>query len=108
MDIQKKLQRVTPEILSEFLYKRSVRVFGCLLCGSEDCRVPQTAIINPDLSSGAVFVDATMVDANGQSQAIMNYHYRLICGNCGYTHFISALPVNEWLDEKGRPEGEVH
>lgn len=105
MDIQNKLQRVTPELLSEFLYKRGVKVFRCLLCGSEDCRIPQTTI-NRGMPNEATFVDAIKADENFQSlDAITNYQYRFICMGCGYVHFISALPIKDWLDEEERREG---
>lgn len=103
MDIQKKLERVTPELLSEFLYKRGVKVFRCMLCGGEDVAIPQRTI-NPCQSNEVIIADATMGDANGHPQAIMNYQYRVICKECGYVHFISALPIKDWLDK--REEGE--
>lgn len=97
---QRRLEKVTAELLSEFLYKRGVPVVKCLLCSSEDIVIPQTRLLQsgPDGRSSATYVDFIKVDAGGPPLSLMHYQYRLICKNCGFTSHLAVWPVLQWLE----------
>ncbi|WP_064511711.1 hypothetical protein [Buttiauxella gaviniae] len=101
LTLQRRLEQVTPALLSEFLYKRGIPVFTCLLCGSEDIGIPECGVIQtgPDGSERKTFVDYIKLEADGPPSSIMQYQYRVICRNCGFTHHIAVWPVLKWVEE---------
>ncbi|MGQ8844007.1 hypothetical protein ACUTQW_16420 [Serratia sp. TSA_7] len=98
--LQNRMERVTPDLLSEFLFTQGVQTFRCLLCGSEDIGIPQCNVhkSGPEGSSSVTFVDYIKLDASGPPHSLMHYQYRVICRNCGFTHHIAVLPVLEWVE----------
>lgn len=101
LTLQGRLEKVTPELLSEFLFKRGVETFRCLLCGSENIGIPQCDVLQtgPEGSSSKVFVDYIKLDADGPRFSLMHYQYRIICRNCGFTHHLAVWPVLKWIEE---------
>ena len=99
--LQRRLSKVTPDLLSEFMFKRGVETFRCLLCGSEDVGIPQCRehISGPDGSMTKAYVDYIKVDADGPPFSLMHYQYRIICRNCGFTHHIAVWPVLKWIED---------
>lgn len=93
--LHKMMSKISPELLSEFLYKRGVKDVRCVFCDSEDVVVPQTTI-NPNQPDEVTFIDYVKVDGSGPPFSLMHYQYRLICRNCGYTHNLAVYPVMKW------------
>lgn len=100
LTLQRRLEKVTPDLLSEFLFKRGIEVFRCLLCGSEDIGIPQCNVhqSGPDGASSRSFVDYIKLDAGGPRFSLMHYQYRIICRNCGFTHHVAVWPVLKWIE----------
>lgn len=107
LTLQRRMEKVSPELLSEFLFKRGIETFKCLLCGSEDIGIPQCNLLQsgPDGSVSKTFVDYIKLDADGPPFSLMHYQYRIICRNCGFTHHLSVWPVLKWIEE-GREDGK--
>ncbi|MFP9470044.1 hypothetical protein AB6D37_15085 [Pectobacterium brasiliense] len=101
LKLQEKLEKVTPELFSEFLYKHGVPVVQCLTCGSEDIGIPQTQTISigPNGSSQSHYVDFIKLEAGGPPHSLTHYQYRLICNNCGFTSHFAVYPVVKWIEE---------
>ncbi|MEQ9886190.1 hypothetical protein [Pectobacterium zantedeschiae] len=101
-EVHERLSKVSPELLSEFLYKRGVHVVKCLMCGSEDIGIPQTQelIVYPAGSGTKVYVDYVRVESAGPNYSIMKYQYRLICRNCGFISNLAVWPVLTWIEEE--------
>lgn len=99
--LESRLEKVSPKHLSEFLYKRGVPVFQCLLCGSEDIGIPEVGLttVGPDGGESITYVSYVKLDAPGPPFSIMDYQYRVICRNCGFTHHIAVWPVLKWVEE---------
>lgn len=99
--LQRRLSKVTPELLSEFMFKRGVPVFQCLLCGSEDIGIPEVGLttVGPDGGESIKYVSYVKLDAPGPRFSIMDYQYRVICRNCGFTHHIAVWPVLKWVED---------
>ena len=100
--LQQRLAKVTPELLSQFLYERGVPVVTCLLCHSNDIVIPQASVltVGSHLGSNHTFVRHTVLDTDGPPLALDRYEYRLICGNCGYTSHIAVYPVLKWVEAR--------
>ncbi|CNI05746.1 Uncharacterised protein [Yersinia pekkanenii] len=98
-----RLSKVSPELLSEFLYKRGVPVVSCLMCHSDNIGIPQTEIDNYE-SGKFTYISYVKVDTDGPRLSLMNYHYRLICRNCGFTSNIAVWPVLKWIEEQRNGE----
>lgn len=99
-ELHHRLAKVSPDLLSEFLFKRGVEVFKCLLCGSEDIGIPQCHVLtsDPDDDAFSTFVDYIKVDSDDPPYSLMNYQYRIICRNCGFTHHLAVWPVLKWVE----------
>lgn len=95
--LQKRLEKVTPELLSEFLFVKGIETFKCLLCGSEDIGIPQWK--SGPKGSERAYVDYIKIDAGGPPHSLMHYQYRIICRNCGYTHQLAVWPVLKWIED---------
>lgn len=106
--LHERLTKVSPELLSEFLYKRGVPVVRCLMCGSADIGIPQRQelTVGPDGSADKVYVDYTGVVANGQKFSLLHCQYRLICRNCGFVSNLAAFPVLKWIELEKEGENE--
>ena len=99
--LQKRLEKVTPELLSEFLFLKGIETFKCLLCGSEDIGIPQCQhhTSRKNGNEGKAFVDYINVDADGPPHSLMHFQYRIICRNCGFTHHLAVWPVLKWIED---------
>lgn len=101
--LQRRLEKVTPELLSQFMYERGVPVVKCLLCHSNDIGIPQASVFTVGSSVGEnhTYVRHTVLNTDGPPLALDRYEYRLICNNCGYTSHIAVYPVLKWLESRG-------
>lgn len=105
--LQRRLEKVSPELLSQFLYERGVPVVTCLLCHSNDIVIPQAAVltVGSPVESSHIYVRHTLLDTDGPPLSLDRYEYRLICNNCGYTSHIAVYPVLKWIEAR-ESEGE--
>lgn len=99
--LHKRLEKVTPALFAEFLYKRGVPDVRCLLCGSESIGIPETSLLSvgPEGTGNTSYLNFVKVETYGPPYSLMDYQYRLICKNCGYTSHIAVWPVLKWIEE---------
>lgn len=99
-----RLEKVTPELFAEFLDERVGKEIKCLNCGSLDIAIPQAQVITvgPDGSSNESYVSFIRIESFEPRYSLLNYQYRLICKNCGFTSHYATYPVLNWIEkEKG-------
>ncbi|ELQ9310381.1 hypothetical protein R3D73_003362 [Serratia marcescens] len=106
LQLLKKFEKVTPDLFSEFLYIKGVKVIHCLMCGSEDIGIPQHIApkkmdcLADDEEMFFSYVSPVKVDSDGPRYSLMNYEYRVICRNCGFVSSFAAWPVVNWIEKK--------
>lgn len=100
--LQRRLEKVTPELFSEFLFERGVWTVKCLMCGSEDISVPNatTITVGPEGYHGGTYVIPVKLDTEGPPHSLAKYEYRLICKNCSFSMHFATWPVLKWVEEK--------
>lgn len=100
--LKQRLSKVTPDVLAGFLLERGVKEVKCLLCGSMDIIIPKSGVPQSVLADTEDFesLEYVQVNADGHPYSLLNYHYRLICRNCGYTSSIAVYPVLKWIEDK--------
>ncbi|WP_025245511.1 hypothetical protein [Candidatus Sodalis pierantonius] len=48
-------------------------------------------------------MDYITINANGAPHdPVLDYQYRLICKNCGFTSHLAIHPVLDWLDQRNK------
>lgn len=97
--LHERLSKVSPELLSEFLFERGVWTVKCMMCGSQDIGIPQVEIDRYE-EGKTTYVSFVRVDADGPRFSLINYHYRLICRSCGFVAELAVEPVLEWVEKK--------
>lgn len=100
----KRLEKVTPELFAEFLDERVGKEITCLNCGSLDIGIPQAQVITvgPDSSTQGAYISFVRIESFEPRYSLLNYQYRLICKNCGFTSHYAVYPVLNWIEqEKG-------
>jgi len=104
--LQKRMEKVTPELLSQFMFERGVPVVKCMLCHSNDIGIPQAAKLTEAGPRGSVYtyVRYVTLDTDGPRMALDNFEYRLICNNCGFTSHIAVYPVLRWIEAKEKKD----
>lgn len=93
-------RKITPEILAKFLFERGVPTVSCPVCHSIDISVPRaTEIID---GAEVTYVHPSKIENFGYEPraSLLQYHYRLICKNCGFEIRFAVNPVFLWLQEK--------
>lgn len=107
LQLQKRLERVSPELFAMFLYEKKVQAVHCVMCGHEDLGTPQAEIIEtgPNGSSSRAYVDYIKLTGGGAPYSLANYQYRLICNTCGFTIHFAAYPVIKWIEERDSKNG---
>lgn len=99
--LSQRLEKVTPELLSQFLFERGVPVVTCLLCHSNDIGIPQAALLSVGSRHETyTYVRYTTLQTDGPPLALDNFEYRLICNNCGFTSHVAVYPVLRWVESK--------
>ncbi|HCK1023744.1 hypothetical protein [Citrobacter braakii] len=99
-----RLEKVTPELFAEFLDERVGKEIKCLNCGSLDIGIPQAQVmtVGPDGSTHGAYVSFVRIESFEPRYSLLNYQYRLICKNCGFTSHYAVYPVLNWIEqEKG-------
>lgn len=95
---------VSPELLSKFFYERSVPTVICPICNGSDIAVPKaTENVN---GVDVTYVHPSKIENFGfePRSSLLQYHYRLICKNCGFESRFSVNPVFLWIQEKEKME----
>ena len=96
-ELHRRLEKITPELFSQFLNEKVAKDVKCLNCDSLDIAIPQIDAIHvgpPGFKeSSNSFVSYTKVDSIGPRYSLLNYEYRLICKNCGFTSHYAVYPV---------------
>lgn len=105
--LQRRLERVSPELFAKFLYEKKVQAVRCVMCGSEDLGTPQAQVfeMGPHGSTIKSYVDSVNVVGGNAPHSLANYQYRLICNNCGFTIHFAAYPVIKWIEEQEPQNG---
>ncbi|MDR7343163.1 hypothetical protein J2X14_001575 [Pantoea alhagi] len=100
--LQKRLEKVTPELLSEFLFERGIPVVKCLMCGNNDISIPQAAVLAASAEGSKAYTYVRYVTLNTDSSpfTLDSFEYRLICNSCGFTSHFAVYPVLKWVEEK--------
>lgn len=99
-----RLEKVTPELFAEFLDERVGKEIKCLNCGSLDIGIPQTQVltVGSDGSPHGAYISFVRIESFEPRYSLLNYQYRLICKNCGFTSHYAVYPVLNWIEkEKG-------
>lgn len=99
-----RLEKVTPELFAEFLDAKVGKDIKCLSCGSLDIGIPQAQVMTagPEGASNEAYVSFVQIDSFEPQYSLLNYEYRLICKNCGFTSHYAVYPVLNWIEqEKG-------
>ena len=100
--LQKRLEKVTPALLSQFLYERGITLVTCLLCHSNDIVIPQALALatGSPVENAYIYLRPTLLDTDVHPLSLERFEYRLICNNCGYTSHIAAFPVLKWIEAR--------
>ncbi|MCT8345508.1 hypothetical protein LG003_22425 [Photorhabdus kleinii] len=102
------LKAITPDMFADFLNEKLKSSITCAICHQTDIAIPQTEpIIVPEegedveqsLPSFLVPIKINHVGMRPQVDPD-NYHFRIVCINCGYEFFFSARVVTEWANKK--------
>lgn len=97
-----RLEKVTPELFAEFLDLKVGKEISCLNCGSFDIGIPQAQVITvgSDGSPSGSYISFVRVDSFEPRYSLLNYQYRLICKNCGFTSHYAVYPVLNWIEQE--------
>lgn len=109
LKLQRRLEQVTPELFSEFLFDRGVWIVKCLMCGSEDISVPNASVITvgPEGGESSTYVIPVQLETEGPPYSLVKYEYRLICKNCSFSMHFATWPVINWVEQKISGSGVV-
>jgi len=97
-------RKVTPELLALFFFEREIPVVYCPICASKDLSIPRaTETIDGE---DVTYVHPSKVETFGAEpqHSLLQYHYRLICKNCGFENRFSVHPVLHWLEDRQKEE----
>ncbi|ELY2757917.1 hypothetical protein ACOZ17_000255 [Cronobacter sakazakii] len=107
--LQRRLEKVSPELFAQFLYEKGIDAVACRMCGKEALGTPQVELleVGPSDSGKKSFVDYVKVESGSASYSLSlaNINYRLICNNCGYTILFAAYPIIKWIEERESQNG---
>ncbi|EQB0888206.1 TPA: hypothetical protein ACUB6D_000274 [Raoultella planticola] len=99
--LRTRLEKVTPELFAEFLDLRVGKEIKCLNCSSLDIGIPQAQVLSvgPDGASSNAHISYVKIETFEPPYSILNYQYRLICKNCGFTSHYAVYPVLNWIEQ---------
>ncbi|EAT9391678.1 hypothetical protein EOV56_17690 [Salmonella enterica subsp. enterica serovar Tennessee] len=108
LTLQRRLEKVTPELFSEYLFERGVWTVKCPMCGSTDISVPNASslTVGPGGSESSIYVIPVKLDTEGPPHSLVKYEYRLICKNCSFSMHFATWPVLKWVEQKLSDSGE--
>lgn len=97
-----RLEKVTAELFADFLVLKVGKEIKCLNCGSFDIGIPQTQLMTvaPDGSSHGSYISFVRIESFEPRYSLLNYQYRLICKNCGFTSHYAVYPVLNWIEQE--------
>ncbi|MEN3258507.1 hypothetical protein AAH678_06840 [Sodalis endosymbiont of Spalangia cameroni] len=106
-----RLEKISPDLFACFLSERGISELRCPICHCPDMNIPQVGLIVVGVESASidshppVYVDYITINANGTPHdSVLNYQYRLICKNCGFTSHFAIHPVLDWFDKRNKNE----
>ncbi|EPO3378563.1 hypothetical protein ACT9WY_004698, partial [Enterobacter hormaechei] len=69
LTLQRRLEKVTPELFSEYLFERGVKTVICPICGSDDISIPNASSITvgPDGCESSIYAIPVKLDTEGPS-----------------------------------------
>ncbi|AFB83810.1 hypothetical protein ACWYBI_003082 [Salmonella enterica subsp. enterica serovar Cerro] len=108
LTLQRRLEKVTPELFSEYLFERGVKTVICPICGSDDISIPNASsmTVGPEGCESNTYAIPVKLDTEGPPYSLVKYEYRLICKNCAYSMHFATWPVLKWVEQKLSDSGK--
>lgn len=108
LTLQRRLEKVTPELFSEYLFERGVKTVICPMCGSDDISIPNASsmTVGPEGCESNTYAIPVKLDTDGPPYSLVKYEYRLICKNCAFSMHFATWPVLKWVEQKLSDSGK--
>jgi transcription elongation factor Elf1 len=107
--LQDRFERISPEVFADFLTSHGVAKLTCPICYHDDMAIPQVSVttVGPDGSDQKTYISCVKINGDNSSPySLLNYQYRVICKNCGFTSSFAVHPVILWSESQGDFEGD--